>query len=77
MDDALRLTGDLYPGLGDKLRIEVGFDPLGATFRAVARILDAAERRLWQRQPKLLIDIMPVSTAAAIAFAVLADLVKA
>jgi hypothetical protein len=37
--------------LGDELRVEIGFERFGASFRAVAGILDPAERQFRQREP--------------------------
>jgi hypothetical protein len=37
--------------LGDELRVEIGFERLGASFRAVTGILDSAERQFRQREP--------------------------
>ena len=72
-----RLALRLEARLGHEFRVEIGLDRLRAAFGAVARILDAAERHLGEREADVLIDIMPLSTAAAIAFAVFADLVNA
>src|SRR5215469_17832772 len=43
---AIRNREASHPDLRDEFGVEIGLDRLGAAFRAIARILDAAERHL-------------------------------
>ena len=61
--------------LCDKLRVEVGFERLGADFGPVAGILDPAEGQFWQRSPWWLTETILLSTSRQTSAMVFADFV--
>jgi hypothetical protein len=63
--------------LGHELRVEVSLDRLRPALAPVAAVLHAAEGHFGRARPRWLMVIIPLSTLAATAFAVLAERVKA